>query len=221
MGGLAIIAGSGQTTKPKSLLRRTVVKILISTTLNDHEASILANIKEAMARNDNSINGLVGALGNKALQINEGTLEVALMLLHKAAVLLAEKAQERYSTDAEIEHDVVNPLTAFAQSYAAEPGNWLSPSTEGIAPSPAAVAGFLKALRLMQENHDLRIDLLEDVNASLEKSVISDGKKIVIDAKTSKYTHASLKPISKRDLTAQIMRLVDFITNNPSGFAAY
>lgn len=197
------------------------MKKLIATKLSEREASILANLKEAMSKNDNSVDNLVGALGDKAHQLNEGTWEVVLLVLHKAAVLLAEKAQERYSTDTEIEHDVVNPLTAFAQSFADEPGNWLSPSIEGIAPSPEAIAGFFKALRLMQENHELRIDLLEEVNSSLEKSVISDGKKIVIDAKTSKYTNASLKTLSKRDLTAQIMRLVTFITNNPSGFAAY
>lgn len=197
------------------------MKKLIAASLSEHEERIFSNLKEAMNRNDNSVDGLLKALDSKAHQLSESSWEILVQVANKAAVLLSDKAKENFGGDVDIEDDVVSPLKEFAQSYSDHPGNWLSHNVEGFSPSTGVAAGLLKTLRLLQENDDLRVDFLQEVNESVEKSVVSDGRKIVLDSKTSKYTKAPLKPMSKRDLTAQIMRLVDFITRNPGGFTVH
>jgi len=194
---------------------------LIATNLNDAETKARTDLKAAMARNDGSDDGLMGLLRNKAMRFNTNAWEVTLTLAAEAASVLAAKAQEGYGEDTEVKAEVILPLTAFAQSFAESPEAWLTPSIEGSPVTPEMATGLLKLMRLLQENTRLRLELLGTVNKGLEKAVMKGDVKIVIDAKTSAYTKQPLKPLSKRDLTAQIVRLVMFLAEHPEGFTIH
>jgi hypothetical protein len=194
---------------------------LIATKLNDTETKALSDIKAAMIRNDGSDENLMGLLRGKAERFNTNTWEVMLTLGAKGAKLLADKAREGYGDDKDVEADVILPLTAFVESFASSPEAWLTRNPDGSPVTPEMAAGLLKLMRLLQENTRLRLELLGEVNQSLEKAVMKGDVKIVIDAKTSAYTKQPLKPLSKRDLTAQMARLVMFLTDNPEGFSIH
>lgn len=194
---------------------------LVSTRLNATELEALTNLKAAMARNDGSDVGLMGLFKEKAKQFNNNGWEVTLTIAAKAADLLAGKARESFSGDATVEAEVIQPLTAFAESFKANPGAWLTHNIEGSPVTSEVAAGLLTTLQLLQENPRLRMDLLAGVNKGLEKSIGEGDKKIVLSAKASAYTKQLLKPMSKRDLTTQIVRLVFFLTENPDGFTIH
>lgn len=194
---------------------------LVSTSLNAIELEALTNLKAAMARNDGSDAGLMGLFKEKAQQFSNNGWEVMLTIAAKAADLLISKARESFSGDASVQAEVILPLTAFAESFKADPAAWLARNVEGSPVTPDVVAGLLIVLQLLQENTRLRMDLLGGVNKELEKSIGEGDKKIVLSAKTSVYTKRTLKPMSKRDLTAQTLRLVMFLTDNPGGFSIH
>lgn len=194
---------------------------IVSTSLTATQEDALTSVKAALARNDGSDAGLMGLLNDKAKQFNNNGWEVMVTIAVKAAGLLADKARESFGSDTAVEAEVIQPLEAFAASFKADPAAWLARNIEGSRVSPEVAAGFLKALVLLQENPVLRLDLLKTANDSVEKFVMNGGVKIVINAKTSEYTKQLLKPMSKRDLTAQIIRAVSFLTNNPDGFSIH
>lgn len=194
---------------------------IVSTRLTAVEVDTLTNLKAAMARNDGSDTDLLSQLSNKAKQFNNNGWEVMVTIAGKAASLLADKAREGFGDDAAVEAEVIQPLAAFAGSFKANPAAWLVRNVEGAPVTPDVAAGFLKALVLLKENPSLRLDLLKAVNNSVEKFVMSGDVKVVINAKISEYSKQLLKPMSKRDLTAQIIRAVSFLTHNPDGFSIH
>lgn len=194
---------------------------LVSTHLNETELESLTGLKAAMARNDGSDSSLIGLLKEKAKQFSDNDWEVMVTIAAKAADLLAGKAREGFSGDAAVEAEVIQPLTAFTESFKAKPATWLSHNVEGALVTRELAAGLLKVMVLLQENTSLRLHLLNEVNGSLEKFVMSGDVKIVIDAKTSEYTKQILKPMSKRNLTEQISCAASFLTNNPFGFSIH
>ncbi len=195
------------------------MKALIANTVTDTAA--LEATKAAIARKDDSVTIALRPLQEKACQFDDNAWEMLLAIASEAATELLSMSHSRFPRDEALAAGVVVPLTRFTESMKEAPETWLASNPEGSLVDGPAVAGFLKVLCLLQCNPRLRMELLERCNGRIEKSVESGGMKVVLDTTTSAYTKKPLKPLSKRDLTAQIGRAVSFLGNNPGGFTIH
>lgn len=197
------------------------MKYMISSAAVATEATTIEAIKAAIATGDGSEAALMRQLKGKARQFSNNAWEMMIGIAGDAAGQLAAMARKELSGDAVVEAQVIAPLTALAESIQLTPEAWLAPSREGTPINAEMSAGLLKAFHLLRTNSRMRMEMLQKANQHVEKSIMSGSVKVVIDAKVSDYTNQPLKPLSKRDLTAQILRAVTFLSENPDGFVIY
>jgi hypothetical protein len=113
----------------------------------------------------------------------------------------------------------IQPLKVFAEDYKARQKEWVV--ANGLTASDDIAEGFQQALGIVLNNADFRNKELDKFNASAQKKAKVNGEEVIIKTMVSKFTGKALAPLSKRDLTAQLTSMAQFLGNNPGSFSLY
>jgi hypothetical protein len=188
---------------------------IVATGLPEAERQTFQAIASAVGKTPARLGeDLIAALPERTLSIHSPKWESTLMIVVPAAEgiikVIAPDSAEAIETV---------PLKTFVEAYRNNEDAWLTCSKHEVTAEVAA--GFMQALSLVALNHSTRNNLLSKLNATLQKSVEIDGLSMIIKTTTSEYSGLQLSPMSKRDLSGQILRLEGFLRKNPGGFSVY
>lgn len=161
-------------------------------------------------------------MGNKAQQFDDPVFELMLRALRDIDDQIITKMEATFPAGSgqhqKVRETSLDPLKAFVDSFTNTPELWLTHVSGGHQVYSDMVMALQKSLHLALANDKLRNTVLAELNQTIEVAIGEGEDKIVIARTTSKHTAAVLKPLSKRDLTDKLKKLMGFVQNHPEGF---
>jgi len=152
---------------------------------------------------------LASTLGGRAFRIADTKWETVVTIIGMVAINVAKAADA----------NDIQSMKAFSDDFASSAATWMTHSARAVTKDLAS--GLQQALSIALANSTTRNKALAKFNGDVQKSVMVDGEEVIIKTTNSEYSHQRLSPMSKRELSAQLLRLVDFFNNNPDGFSIF
>ena len=166
---------------------------------------------------------IAAVLGSNAFRIADAKWEAIMTIASMAAKNVVDSIAASNTANsnnfAGLDSDVIQPLKAFIDSYDADKSKWMQGESHDV--SNVQNAGFLQSLTLLIENHDLRISMIAEYNAKVQKTAVIGGIEVVVMTSKSEFSKQKLCPLSKRDLLAQLIRVNEFAQSTPEGFTIH